>query len=510
MGHQQNNFGAATPIGSAMKQLATQLFAPKGNAWDGDLAQSKIDLNNAQAAAVGNTSLLESEESWEASDAKDLMGNALQNAYAPLQVQAAPTDSFTGPMPMQTRQEQVYKNLPDIISGAYGSGTDGKDLGDMMRAIIQNSGIHGMSDGAMLGAGDQFKTQGGAVVNSMADMERFTDSEYGQETSVHNADNASSERENNVTTQGGITENNDTIAGNMAELMAEQQFKIDHPEDFTLSDGGIRYDSKGNEIASNAKDFASNLKPLILKPGDRAITHDGKEIGQGNEVAADPVEPLVLKPGEIAYNSEGKVLAKGADIPGKEPVNRVVSPGQSVVDSTGKAIYTADPKTAPAGKPMKVEPGQSVVDSTGKVIYTAPAAPAEPLSASDQLSIAKQVRTILTDGGGKFGRAAPPDAMAIIGAAISEASKTGDIGTAMANAVNNGGYTYTAPVEAVDNWGWNDDIEAAPAAWVPNAPVQPQTVTPEGPPPPDQRVIGQVYQSPNGPMMWTATGWVGA
>ncbi len=101
----------------------------------------------------------------------------------------------------------------------------------------------------------------------------------------------------------------------------------------------------------------------------------------------------------------------------------------------------------------------------------------------------------------------------LVNTGLTEYQKTRNAGTAIQNAIAAHPLRETGE-PGVDNWIFPDKpstlkrVLAGPNVGAPGA--QPSVTNAVAVPPPAQRIAGQTYSTPRGPMRWTGTGWLPA
>lgn len=280
---------------------------------------------------------------------------------------------------------------------------------------------------------------------------------------------------------------------------------------------------------------------LVTKPGEGVTAADRAQEGQTQqgyamektaaEQAGQNARQGMADAGALERTMRqiaAQVNIADADRAARAAAPVAVSSGASLMTPLGRVIQTAPvAPSADVARPVTLSAGQELRSATGELLATNtnPATSGAPLdvTADDWGDIEWAALTSIPGAvveGPEGDPTMSPDLMATLDPARLAAAR--QVGSQTYQASRNAAAAQQAFLQALGiapgttfqpaQDGWFSDTPAqmaGPTAAAPAAPAPgPAAPSPATVPPPAQRVVGRIYDTPRGPMAWTGTGWL--
>ena len=138
----QNTFQGryATPLGEAFGNLTSQIFKPKGNAWDRDTALARAGYLDSQADLNYANIERDNRKLNIGEDASKMFGKAITDAYAPREQEPPDEQSVGQVLYRPPSQQQVIQSIGDVM-GQYAR-LDPKGIGSNINNIFGTIGMN--------------------------------------------------------------------------------------------------------------------------------------------------------------------------------------------------------------------------------------------------------------------------------------------------------------------------------------------------------------------------------
>jgi len=138
----QNTFQGryATPLGEAFGNLTSQIFKPKGNAWDRDTALARAEYLDSQADVNYANIERDDRKVGIGENAAQMFGQAITKAYAPREQEPPDEQSVGQVLYAPPSQQQVIQSIGDVM-GQYAR-LDPTGIGPNINNIFGTMGMN--------------------------------------------------------------------------------------------------------------------------------------------------------------------------------------------------------------------------------------------------------------------------------------------------------------------------------------------------------------------------------
>ncbi|MEP3248038.1 MAG: hypothetical protein ABJN40_06035 [Sneathiella sp.] len=287
--------GYQTPIGSALGNLVKGFFGPQNN------NQARDRYYNAQANQVRSEMAADAKERSDLQAGKGMISEAFKRGYGELE--EAPRSKIVpvGPMPRNTREEQLQQQIPNLGVGASLAGVDAGKIGKLINTFIQNGATHGdIRHGAFVGSGEDLGKIDGARAVFAEERDRLIQDKYAQEAAIQNriqaghdgrndADNIAAESRNNADNLAAMARVNAKIAGRGAAKPPKPMSPLDQQRQLKLI-GDMIYNtlSAGQEAAEGANSVPQTPNHIeLVNTAEELMRTQGLTMGQAVAAALE-------------------------------------------------------------------------------------------------------------------------------------------------------------------------------------------------------------------------------